>query len=77
MNRLEKKSLINKNMEIEDDTILSQIKSTIEIKTDDNYWNSFPAALKESIEIGIQESKQGLGRAHEEVIKELRRKYQE
>ncbi len=74
MNEVEKKSLIEQIMKIEDDAILSQIKAMVEVGKKD-YWNNLPAHVKESIEIGIQESKQGLGRPHEEVMKELRSKY--
>ena len=74
MNKVEKKSLIEQIMKIEDDAILSQIKALLEFNKND-YWNNLPDHVKESIQIGIQESNQGLGRPHEEVMKELRSKY--
>ena len=74
MNKVEKESLIEQIMKTEDDAILSQIKALLEFNKND-YWNNLPDHVKESIQIGIQESNQGLGRPHEEVMKELRSKY--
>jgi len=74
MNKVEKKSLIEQIMKTEDDAILSQIKALLEFNKKD-YWNNLPDHVKESIQTGIQESNLGLGRPHEEVMKELRGKY--
>ena len=74
MNKAEKNSLIEQIMKMEDDSILYQIKAILEISKTDS-WSNLPDELKKSIEAGILESNQGLGRPHEEVMKELRSKY--
>ena len=74
MDTNEKNALVKKLLDTEDDAILDQVKTILEIGEKD-FWEELEPELKASIEQGLKESAEGKGRPHEEVMKELRGKY--
>jgi predicted transcriptional regulator len=70
-----KYKLIEKIMQTENDLLLSQVKAILD-EGEKDLWEELGPELKESIKRGLSESQQGKGRPHEEVMAEIRKKYQ-
>ena len=76
MNNKSKKYQINKKLNVVQEPILeykSEINISHEVINDD--WNDLPDYVKKSIQIGIEESKKGLGDTQEEFMKIVKEKY--
>ena len=76
MNNKSKKYQINKKLNVVQEPILeykSEINISHEVINDD--WNDLPDFVKKSIQIGIEESKKGLGDTQEEFMKIVKEKY--
>lgn len=76
MNNKSKKYQINKKLNVVKEPIL-EYKSEINIshKVINDDWNDLPDFVKKSIQIGIEESKKGLGDTQEEFMKIVKEKY--
>lgn len=74
MDRETKYKLLEKIIQMEDDAIWYQIRDFVEA-TEKASWDELSPEEKASIEQGVKESESGLGRPHEEVMKELRNRY--
>ena len=76
MNNKSKKYQINKKLNVVQEPILeykSEINISHEVINDD--WNDLPDFVKKSIQIGIEDSKKGLGDTQEEFMKIVKEKY--
>ena len=71
MTDLNKYELIEKLVHTEDELLLNQVKAILDGSNID-LGNELNPKLKSSINRGIEQSKQGLGMVHEDVINEYR-----
>ena len=74
MNIQTKYKLIEKIMQLENETVLNQVKEILEAEEKD-WWHDLSPELKTSIKKGLQESDEGKGRPHDEVMAAFRKKY--
>jgi len=70
--QLEKSNIIKRLKQINDESLLQAVKSLL-----DYAQKNVDQQLEASIDSGLKESKQGKGRAHTEVMADLREKYKE
>ena len=70
--QLEKANIIERLKQINDESLLQAVKSLL-----DYAQKNVDKQLEASIDKGLKESKQGKGRAHKEVMADLREKYKE
>lgn len=68
---LRKYELIERLVLTEDELLLSQVEAILD-GSEILLWNDLNPKLKESINRGLDQSKQGLGTPHEEIMKEFR-----
>lgn len=67
-----KYNLIKRLIATEDTSVLQQIKAILDGQ---DYWESLPSQVKETINQSVREGDKGLGVPHEEVMKAYRQKY--
>ncbi len=68
---LKKYELIERLVLTEDELLLKQVEAILE-GSGIEFWDDLNPKLKESINRGLEQSRQGLGTPHEEVMKEFR-----
>jgi hypothetical protein len=66
-----KYELIEKLIKTDDESVLEQVRVVLEGSTT-KIWDDLNPKLKEAINIGIEQSNEGLGAPHEEVMKSAR-----
>ncbi len=66
-----KYELIERLIHTEDETLLNQIKAILE-GSDIDLWDGINPKLKESINRGLEQSKQGVGIVHEDLMNQYR-----
>jgi hypothetical protein len=76
MDAKEKNALVKKLLDTEDDVILDQVKALLEDDEDKDFWDELPKHVKESIKRGKVQAERGEVRPHEEVMAEIKSKYQ-
>lgn len=72
----EKYRIVEKIILMEDEAILSEIKSLLGI--DDNstdYWNTIPDTIKHTIEESLDQIKKGNVHANEEVMADIKKRF--
>lgn len=69
--RQKRHNLIEMLSTTEDELLLNQIKAILE-GSNVSIWDDLNPRLKESIDRGLEQSKRGLGVAHDEVMKDFR-----
>lgn len=74
MTEQNKYELIEKLVLTEDESVLQQVKAILD-NAEIHSFDELNPKLKESIRIGIDQSNQGLGASHENVIRELRSRF--
>lgn len=68
---LKKYELIKRLVQTEDELLLKQVEAILE-GSNIEFWDDLNPKLKESISRGLEQSRQGLGTLHDEVMKEFR-----
>jgi hypothetical protein len=72
----EKYRIVEKIIQTEDESILSEIKSLLGI--DDSsaeYWNTVPDTIKNTIEESLEQIKKGNVHANEEVMEDIKKRF--
>ncbi|TDE30275.1 MULTISPECIES: hypothetical protein [Flavobacterium] len=64
-----------KPQSVEEEAVLYQSKSDLEIENQDDFWDELPEHVKQLIEIGLKQSEQGLGKPHSQIMAEVKKKY--
>ena len=71
MTHQKKYELIEKLVHTEDELLLNQVKAILD-GSDIDLWSNLNPKLQASIKRGLEQSKQGLGMVHEDVMNEYR-----
>lgn len=58
-----------------EEVVLYQPKSNLDAENQDDFWDEIPEQVKQLIEISLQQSNQGLGKPHSQIMAEVRKKY--
>lgn len=71
-----KKCKINeKTQSLQEETVLYQSKSDLETENQYDFWDELPEEVKQLIGIGLKQSEQGFGKSNEQVMAEVKKKY--
>ncbi|MFV8334079.1 hypothetical protein [Flavobacterium sp. GSP14] len=71
-----KKCKINeKTQSVREETVLYQSKSDLKTENQYDFWDELPEEVKQLIEIGLKQSEQGFGKSNEQVMAEVKKKY--
>jgi hypothetical protein len=76
MNTTQIREKIHNYVDQADDRLLTLINGMIEADQDKDWWDDLHPNLKTSIDRAIAQSERGEGRPHEEVMSEIRAKYE-
>jgi hypothetical protein len=72
----EKYRIVERIIQMEDESILSEIKSLLGIDDSSaDYWNTIPDAIKHTIEESLEQIKKGNVHANEEVMADIKKKF--
>ncbi len=71
MDANKKYELIEKLVMTEDESLLNQVKAVLE-GSEIQFWDDLNPKLKESINRGLEQSKQGIGIPHDEIMRQFR-----
>ncbi len=71
----EKEDIIRRFKRVNDIDLIKAIKSMLDFALHKQEGEEHDAALEASIQRGIDQSEKGLGRPHEEVMADLRKRY--
>lgn len=52
-----------------DEKTLRMLQAILEIGRNDDFWNHLPDAVREDVHIALEQSANGAGKTHEEMIK--------
>ncbi len=69
-----KYKIVEKIINSEDELLLSEIKNLLAVSEKD-FWNGLNESTKNSINRGLDESRKGLTRPHDEVISEMKNRF--
>jgi hypothetical protein len=69
-----KYKIVEKIINSEDELLLGEIKDLLEVSEKD-FWNGLSESTKNSINRGLDESRRGLTRPHDEVISETKNRF--
>ncbi len=70
-----KLDLVEKIIHTEKTSILFKIKDLLQSEKADDWWDSLPVEVQESIFEGLQDIKEGKVLSHDEVMMEAKQKY--
>lgn len=82
--KIEKLNIINQILKIEDELLINTLKNLLEFglkqesstkNTEADFWDSLSDEQKKTIDLSIQQLKNGEGIAHEDVMAEFKQKY--
>ena len=76
MNTTQIRQKIHDYVDQADDRLLTLINGMIEADKDQDWWDDLNPNLQASIDRALVQSERGEGRPHEEVMSEIRAKYQ-
>jgi len=76
MNTTQIRQKIHDYVDQADDRLLTLINGMIEADKDQDWWDDLNPNLQASIDRALAQSERGEGRPHEEVMNEIRAKYQ-
>ena len=76
MNTAQKRQRIHEYVDQADDRLLTIINGIIDADQGHDWWDDLNPDLKASIDRALDQSQKGEGRSHEEVMLELRAKYE-
>ncbi len=76
MNTTQIRQKIHDYVDQADDRLLTLINGMIEADKDQDWWDDLHPNLQASIDRALAQSERGEGRPHEEVMSEIRAKYQ-
>jgi len=72
----EKYRIVEKIIQTEDESILSEIKSLLGIDNSSaDYWNTVPDTIKNTIEESLEQIKKDKVHANEEVMEDIKRRF--
>ena len=69
-----KYKIVEKIINSEDELLLGEIKNLLGVSGKD-FWNSLSETTKNSINRGLEDSKKGLTRPHDDVISEMKKQF--
>ncbi len=69
-----KYKIVEKIINSEDELLLGEIKDLLAVSEKD-FWNDLSEPTKNSINRGLEDSKKGLTRPHDEVISEMKNRF--
>ncbi len=69
-----KYKIVEKIINSEDELLLGEIKDLLAVSEKD-FWNDLSETTKNSINRGLEDSKKGLTRPHDEVISEMKNRF--
>lgn len=65
-------ALAQRILETDDKQILKELEAVF-IKHEEDWWDTLPDSVKESVERGLKQSEQGKGTPHEVVMKKFQK----
>ena len=69
-----KYKIVEKIINSEDELLLGEIKDLLAVSEKD-FWNGLNESTKNSINRGLEDSKKGLTKPHDEVISEIKNRF--
>ena len=66
-----KLALLKRIMETDDHATLDSLQAVLDLRSDD-WWDSLPARVRESIDLSLEDSRQGRVHGHADVMKTAR-----
>lgn len=70
-----KYKMIEKLLKVKEEETIYHIESILDNELSKNYWDELSPEVKKAIDIGIEQSANGQIRPHEEIMAEIKKKY--
>ena len=69
-----KYKIVEKIIHIEDEMLLQEVNALLNMAETD-FWDRLPTSTKESIQRGLEDTKEGRTRPHQEVVRDIRARF--
>lgn len=70
-----KYKFIEKLMKVEEEDVIYKLEAILENSSDNKIWDEIPSHIKQAIDISIEQSERGQVRPHNEVMFDIKKKY--